>query len=456
MISEFAHKGIWWLPDNEDVKIEGTLYFNPKEDPKLELTGSFTGIEDIMKVSRWDIVLGFTVTGKEVTLLNCISGGTKLHMPGIPTSDIFPDIVFLGSNFPSADQIIFESLYVRYSLLDEWLGVHGFDIKRNFDRKETVISYKLPETIEAKIDDDLSIGLAFNATSPVLATTEAKIQQTSKFHIKPSASQNFDFFQGINRYLHNLLSLATLRRIHPIYMQGVTSEGLTDIYYKNIFYLPGADSIKTPFDLLFSYGHVKDRFDDFLRRWFEISGLFEPVLNLYFGIIHSHRMYMEHRFLSLCQAIEAYHRRVSPGVYQAKDEFMKDIYPALIGAIPEGTEKNYRESIKARLKYLNEYSLRKRLKEIIETHEKVLVTLIPIPKSIISSIVDTRNFFTHYDDDLKESSLEGEDLYLAAERLKFMIEVCFLFQLRFSDEEMIALINRTQRYNYLKQKNPPK
>ena len=452
MISDFSHKGIWWLPDNEDVKIDGTLHFNPKEDPRLELTGSFTDVKDIMKISRWGIVLGFTVTGKKVTLLNCLATRTHLHMPGIPTSEILPGVVFLGSHFPRIDQILFDTVSFRYSLLDEWLGISGFKIERTWEQKETIITYKHPDPIDTKIHDELSIVIGFTVTAPISASTEANIIQTSEIQIKPSGPKDFDFYQSVNRDIHNLLSLATLRRVHPIYIKGTVSNEIIDIFYKNIFYYPDESKIKTPFDFLFSYTDIKDCFDDFLRRWFETSRLFESVHNLYFGTIHSSKMYMEHKFLSLCQAIEAYHRRVSPGIYQSRDNFMKEIYPALIDAIPDGTDKNYKESIKARLKYLNEFSLRKRLREIIEAHEEVLSILIPKPKKIIGTIVETRNFFTHYDDDLKQNSLDGEKLYLASERLKFMIEVCFLYQLGFSHEKMKHLIDKTQRYNYLKQK----
>lgn len=452
MISEFSHKGIWWIPDKEDEKIDGILHFSPNEDPRLELTGSFTDIADIMKVSRWDIVLGFTVTGKKVTLLNCISTSTQLHMPGMPTSEIYASVVFIGVHFPSIDQIMFDTVSIRYSLIDEWLGISGFSIEQSFEKKKTTITYQLPKPIESAFNDNLSISILFNATSPIGATTEAKISQTSKFQIKPSEPKDFDFYQNLNQALHNLLALATLKRVHPVFIKGTIGTEIIDIFYKNIFYYPDESKIKTPFDLLFSYTDIKDRFDDFLRRWFDTSQLFEPVHNLYFETIHSSQMYMEHRFLSLCQAIEAYHRRVSPGVYQSRDDFMKKIYPALINAIPDDTDKNYKESIKTRLKYLNEFSLRKRLKEIIEEHEEVLSILIPKPTKIIGTIVDTRNFFTHYDDDLKQKSLDGEQLYLASERLKFMLEVCFLYKLGFSDEEMKRLIDRTQRYNYLKQK----
>jgi len=455
MIANFKHKGIWWLPDNKDVKIEGTLHFSPQEDPRLELTGSFADVTDIMKISRWDIVLGFTVTGKKVTLLNCLSTGTQLHMPGMPTSEIIPRVVFIGFHFPRIDQIMFDNVSVRYSLLDEWLGISGFSIERSLEEKKTVVTYQLPKPIKATINENLSISILFNATGPFWATgatTEAKISQISKFQINPSEPKDFDFYQRINHDLRNLLSLATLRRVHPIYIKGTTGDDIIDIFYRNIFYYPDESKIKTPFDIVFSFAEIKDRLGDFLRQWFETCRLLEPVHNLYFGTIHSPKMYIEHRFLSLCQAVEAYHRRVSSGVYRLKDEFMKMIYPALIEAIPEGTESNYRESIKERLKYLNEYSLRRRLKEIVENHEAVISTLIPKTNKFIGDIVDTRNIFTHYDDSLKEKSLDGELLHISTERLQFMLEVCFLSELAFSHEDMNRLINKTQRYNYLKSK----
>jgi len=37
MIDSFEHKGIWWLPDNEDEKIEGILKFSVP-DGQMALT----------------------------------------------------------------------------------------------------------------------------------------------------------------------------------------------------------------------------------------------------------------------------------------------------------------------------------------------------------------------------------------------------------------------------------
>ena len=88
MIDSFEYKGIWCLPENEDIKLDGTLKFTPEDSALLELSASFQEITDLTKVLKWDIILGFTVTEKEVPLLHNISLGTQLHFPGIPTSSV--------------------------------------------------------------------------------------------------------------------------------------------------------------------------------------------------------------------------------------------------------------------------------------------------------------------------------------------------------------------------------
>lgn len=88
MIDSFEYKGIWWLPENEDIKLDGTLKFTLEDDTPLELSGSFQEITDLTKVLNWDIIPECTVTEKEVPLLHNISLGTPLHFPGIPTSSV--------------------------------------------------------------------------------------------------------------------------------------------------------------------------------------------------------------------------------------------------------------------------------------------------------------------------------------------------------------------------------
>ena len=61
------------------------------------------------------------------------------------------------------------------------------------------------------------------------------------------------------------------------------------------------------------------------------------------------------------------------------------------------------------------------------------------PEHFVTSIIDTRNYLTHYSDELKEGALEGAELHNANLRLRILIMI-FLFKELGLDEEKIAPI----------------
>ena len=69
-------------------------------------------------------------------------------------------------------------------------------------------------------------------------------------------------------------------------------------------------------------------------------------------------MYMEHRFLSIVQALEGYHRRRFPGQDLTTEQHRARL-DAIIGAAPA----EHRKWLSEKLAYSNEVSQRKRLRE---------------------------------------------------------------------------------------------
>ena len=77
-------------------------------------------------------------------------------------------------------------------------------------------------------------------------------------------------------------------------------------------------------------------------------------------------------------------------------DFEKNVLKALTAAIPSEIDGSLRTAIAARLKFGNEYSLRRRLRTLFAEDAEVLELLVPDPTRFISAIVDTRNEFTHF------------------------------------------------------------
>jgi len=126
------------------------------------------------------------------------------------------------------------------------------------------------------------------------------------------------------------------------------------------------------------------------------------------------------------QALESFHRVTKGGKYLSNDEW-KPFRATLANAIPAELDSGHRESLRSRIKYGNEYSLRKRIGELLEgLNEITLSRLSPTDKYFTGIIVDTRNYLTHYDDELKDVALKNADLYWANQRLRILISLLLL------------------------------
>jgi hypothetical protein len=156
-------------------------------------------------------------------------------------------------------------------------------------------------------------------------------------------------------------------------------------------------------------------------------------------------MYLEHQFLSLAQALETFHRRVYGGFYLGEEEFAA-VLQALSGALPSNVPSNVATSYKMKLEFLNEYSLRKRLKNLVEAAGKTARFLIPRPDDFVQRMTNTRHFLTHYDNRLRGSSAEGEDLFWLIQQAKFLFEVLLMREIGFPSELIKTLVEQNERY----------
>ena len=127
------------------------------------------------------------------------------------------------------------------------------------------------------------------------------------------------------------------------------------------------------------------------------------------------------------------------------DEDYKKVFKALESAIPDYIEDNHKKSLKSRLKYGNEFSLRTRLKRIFKDNQENLKMFIKSKGKFIITVVDTRNYLTHYDQEQDEPIVENLELLI--QKLKILLEICLLKELGFSSEEIKDLFSRNRRYS---------
>ena len=176
------------------------------------------------------------------------------------------------------------------------------------------------------------------------------------------------------------------------------------------------------------------------------------MFDLYFSTLYNPHLYTESTFLSLIQAIETYHRRRFGGKYQADKKYKENLYRNFIEAIPESTNRDFKQSlINGKLKYANEYSLRKRLKELIKYligNDLGFLVNKASYKAFINKVYNTRNYLTHYDESLRRKAVKGNELFTLTVRLRAILEIFLLEELGFKPDSIreIILNNRGLRY----------
>jgi len=459
LIEEFEYKGVWWLPDEPKKKISGTLRFSPSEGAVLDLIGSLKDIQDTTKTLEPEIILGISSDGKNITLYKCFETKSSFSVPGFQTSSFYASLVFIGAHFQKSEDIKFKRISVHYLHLDEWVNISGFDIKQLWKEKEVIIKHKLPEPFQADISDNFKVSIDFWATWPShsFVQKEATIKQKTVIKIETSGDKPFEDYTKIMYHIQNFLTLGIMESVYPLAIEGITEVNKKMIKDKvhylpvEIFYrlpdIPKAPKTLLPFVMLFTFKDISDRFESFLRNWFKDADLLEPVYDLYFGTFYNPRMYLEHQFLSLIQAIESFHQRIYGGEYVSDEDYNK-VYDTLVDAIPNGIGGDLKERLKEYLKYGNEFSLRKRLKEIFDKYQEILDGFTVDKNAFIIKVVDTRNYQTHHDADLKEHAARGEDLYRLIQKLKMLLETCLLTELGFSSGEIKTLFSRNVRYQH--------
>jgi hypothetical protein len=154
------------------------------------------------------------------------------------------------------------------------------------------------------------------------------------------------------------------------------------------------------------------------------------------------------------QALEGLHRSIESGLYVSEDSY-RPIEEELVRAIPKNVKSDHRDSLKSRIKYGNEISLSKRLDALTDRLSVPIRKLILGGNGVIPrSWVDTRNYYTHWDEALRPRTLDGIAMHRASTRMRTLLRVLYLQLVGVPDSAIIqALRNGCDESQYLTQLN---
>jgi hypothetical protein len=289
------------------------------------------------------------------------------------------------------------------------------------------LSYKYPEVINFKVEN-FNISTNWRINLP-MAGPELNISEKAGFTIKsPQYCKHTDFLEIPINSIHSFLELIIEDRL-PIRTVALKSdqigwtkedgtfhqEPVSLLWKQRISYpLPKK---RHPRELIFTIHEISNEINSVMQKWSGTWQKYKPAQNLFFTVLRMRKeLTVENGFLNLCHVLEAYHRIKNDETYMQPEK-----YEELLGVIIQAIPQEHKEYIRQRLQYGNELMLRKRFKQMYDLLPVKIQERIGERKNFCDKIVNTRNYLTHYDKNIKSLALSyGEMIQYEA----MMITIC--------------------------------
>jgi hypothetical protein len=194
--------------------------------------------------------------------------------------------------------------------------------------------------------------------------------------IKPDNSRSYSWYEDMVRRIGNLLTLCVGEPVFPRRIKAQPAAAIPsapreagarprDIKVFLHLFEGKEKADLSPVNMPIPFFMVQDRMALLISSWFSIHEEIEPVIGLLLSTYYNSHMYVETEFMTLVQAVEIFHRRVVGGNYLSSEEW-QPFYETISRAIPPEIGSDHKAALRNRLKYGNEYSLRKRLGNLLQ------------------------------------------------------------------------------------------
>lgn len=442
----FKIKGKFWDPLNTGIFKLGELEYNPKKgitlflDEKLKQYNNF----------NLNILHGELLNGKSVTLqnLNIVSIGPLINSPVI----YLVERIFYNALIDDFRNCNISSLELTPSYIFEWINLSGLNLENYIEDgpNNFFIQYNKPEAIKFELSEnyEFEIGTSYEGLTFKQIQIDFYLKQVG-YIILRTIKEKENILQIIEK-MKNILSFfsfATSTLVYSNVFICYLEKGKSN--YIEVLEAPFAEEPSdqtNTYSMLFTYHEIEDNFQGLLKSWNQNSNFFSIILNMYFDYTLNHNNKVENKFLNLTQALEKLHRILKNGIYIDATAYKDSVYNPMVNSIPKDIPSNLRDSLKSRLKYGNEISLRNRLKELFEDSHLFKTLMINNSNDFIKRIVDTRNYLTHYEKDETFYILKDKELQIYTYKLYSFLkyQICKYFELK---EDMIRRIILKDRDN---------
>lgn len=458
MLNEFQIKGYWWLPNSEE-QVSGILFYH-QDKIVLELMGTLSKESDAFETagSNNTIILGFSDKGEDFTLMNAFILNTTFSSPGFSTETYIIDSFIVGGHFNTLKEMSFHSLVVNPTYFSKWIGKSHF-IKHRSKSKLESISFKEPNLFKVYVEPLNAFIEEESSNSSTYTNDSLEFIFKGGFKIIPDELQSFDWLSNV---MNRLNGLYTLFINYPTYFENIVFYGEVEpeheipTYRKKYSYFQTQIGMKirekfNRHDAVIGYVKISDNLGSIFNSWFEKQDNLKTILDLYLSDFYI-TSNLETRFLNAVQTLEIYHRRTFEGEYFEKAAYLEHT-SRLTEYIQCELPEELAEKIAGMLIHGNEYSLSKRLKELVSNLEadtkKFLFGNRNNRDKFVQQLVDTRNYLTHYDKEGKMNLIDDTtEIYYTVQRLKALTTLILFKEIGVSEQVILSRIQESRQYSF--------
>jgi hypothetical protein len=370
--ARFKTRGKWWLPNNPDAKVSGSLRFNPKGGCMLKLVGSFSFYteQDALTASfvgprpEYPVIYGEETDGTPISLFDAWPRSVS-HKEEI----VFANRALVGSYHSDLSSRAFIGVNFSLDNLEHWLEHSVFTPESGFgediisndqitailkDDAKAEIRGDLP-TIDGKIEFRRGLIRSFGSHS-------ASCNYYAKIRVLFNQPKNLVEACEVAGRIANLFTLLIRAPAYTFELQLVNQK-----FEEATILAPRRFNIRSremhnP-QMPCPYSQIKDNLIPVVDGWLKVSQDLALVVALLFEIAQVKGAVLESKFFTIAQAVEGYCATTDPFTFE-DDDGIQAFKRAIMNAIPANTNPDLRNKTSTWLEYANRPSLRNYMKKL--------------------------------------------------------------------------------------------
>ncbi len=392
-----------------------------------------------------EFLSGELSTGFKFSLINCFRDNTTgLMSEGVTEFSYVAQYMFQGVGGQDCQNIKFYKVVFELSDIIWWGNISGYTI----DEKYKLSRNESCEVMLSSNDNFTIKYVVHRSLMPVVLDEILKenitLKQMGNIEIIFKDECTIEEYDIIIKKVIKLIELSILKKVY-----------LTNIiaFSKNIYFLVDGKKYEQTVNIISNRFKVKKDTEskEFKKwKWITLTELIEnnsfeyyfnkyekiePIIELYIEIIESYKISNISVFLNITQALETYHSRFkATGI----EDFKKRIEEILLKKRPKECIEKDRNFLIANSKSF--VTLESRIADLLIADWDIIfdtgnIDFLDFP----SVIAKTRNYYTHYDENIKDKFkvLTKEEVSIYNRTLMYILEYYLLTELGFLDKEKI-------------------